>query len=603
MKHTRLTLLSLLLAVCMLFSFVSCAQETPADDPQAPVEQPGDNTDTPEEPNEPGDPGKPEEPDEPDEPKEPITFSLTKDFIIVRPDEKVAEEVEALQLLGRGLQSACGVRFSKGTDFLENEFEILIGSTNREASQTSLTDLTYMDWTYEVVSDKTIVVCGGSPGATVVAARAFLKDVFGYEENEETQEVQTAGSAATLTVGTKVVYRHEYPVTVFKIGAHEISDYTLVSFNKKDAANNIIVNYFLSLTGKKLPVVSANEYQGGPAIFFGLANENGQHMDYPDYSNDRYYLVGSGDNIIIDFKASNVAAEAASRFLQLCSPKNLSSEITVTISEESVITGIYIAEGTNSLVLESVETTEVAAGVIYEEHLYYDANGDPVRAYIITVQKGSATIATSTPGDEAITGKVTTVLEQVTSAAAEGKNVVAGINADFFDMGGSNMMEGLCVKDGVVLHGPSGRPWFGITKDGTSVVGANDFEYGKYEGQFVTAVGGSNIVLQDGFASHISVGTEWGDTRHPRSAVGYKPDGSIVLMVVDGRQPEVSNGASLADVAYIMASLGCTNALNLDGGGSSTFVLKDSNGTFNVENSPSDGGLRKVADGLMVILP
>ena len=600
MKHTRLKLLSLLLALCILCSFVSCTQETPADDPQTPVEQPGDDTNAPEEPD---NPEQPEKPDEPEQPAEPITFSLTKDFIIVRPDEKVTEEVEALQLLGRGLQSACGVRFSKGTDYVENKFEILIGATNREASQTSLADLSYMDWTYEIVSDKTIVVCGGSPTATIAAARAFLKEVFGYEENEQTQEVTTAGSAVTLTVGTKVVYRHEYPVTAFNIGAHEISEYTLVSFNKKNAANDIIVNYFLSLTGKKLSVVSANEYQGGPAIFFGLANENGHHIDYPDYSNDRYYVVASGDDIIIDFKSSDVASEAASRFIQVCSPKNLTSEVTVTFSETSVITGIYIAEGTNSLVLESVETIEVAAGVIYEEHLYYDANGKPVRAYIITVEKGSATIATSMPGDEATTGKVSTVLEQVTAAAAEGKNVVAGINADFFDMGGSNMMEGLCVKDGVVLHGPSGRPWFGITQDGTPVVGANDFEYSRYEGQFVTAVGGSNVVLQDGFASHISVGTEWGDTRHPRSAVGYKPDGSIVLMMVDGRQPEISNGASLADLAYIMASIGCTNALNLDGGGSSTFVLKDADGKFNVENSPSDGGLRKVADGLMVILP
>jgi exopolysaccharide biosynthesis protein len=207
------------------------------------------------------------------------------------------------------------------------------------------------------------------------------------------------------------------------------------------------------------------------------------------------------------------------------------------------------------------------------------------------------------PGDEAVTGKVSTVLEQVSAAAAEGKKAVAGINADFFDMGGSNMMEGLCIKDGVVLHGSCDRPWFGITQDGTPVVGANDYDYKKYEGQLVTAVGGSNIVLENGYASLISVGTDWGDTRHPRSVVGYKPDGSIVLMVVDGRQPEISNGASLADAAYIMASLGCTNALNLDGGGSSTFVLKDSSGVFNVENSPSDGGLRKVADGLMVILP
>lgn len=575
MKHKYLKLLGLLLAICMMMSCLSCQDEPPVDEQPPAVEQP----------------------------QETLEFTLTKDFVIVRPDEKVAEEVAALQLLGRGLQSANGFKLSKGTDYEENEFEILIGTTNREASQTALADLSYMDWSYEIVSDKTIVVCGGSPSATLTAARAFLSEVFGYAENQETQEIEAVGSAVTLTVGTKVVYRHQYAVTSFHLGSHEISEYTLVTFDKKAEANDIIVNHFLSLTGKKIPVVSASEYQGGPAIFFGLANENKQHLDYPEYAKDRYYVVASGENIIIDFKASAVAEEAATRFVKACTLKNPTNEVTITISEEPVITGVYIEKGTNSLELDSVTTIEIAPGVVYEEHLYHDANGLPVRAYIITVQKGSATIATSMPGDEAVTGKVSTVSEQVSSAAAEGKKVVAGINADFFDMGGSNMMEGLCIKDGVVLHGSCDRPWFGITRDGTPVVGANDYDYKKYEGQLVTAVGGSNLVLENGYASHISVGTDWGDTRHPRSAVGYKPDGSIVLMVVDGRQPEVSNGASLADLAYIMASLGCTNALNLDGGGSCTFVLKDANGKFNVENSPSDGGLRKVADGLMVILP
>ena len=580
MKRNFLKWIGLLMAICMMLSCASCQNEVPEDNLQPPVEQPPI-----------------------EQPQETLEFTLTQDFIIVRPDEKVDEEVAALQLLGRGLQSAHGVRFSKGTDYLENEFEILIGSTNRESSQTAAADLSYMDWCYEIVSEKTIVICGGSPAATLAAARAFLSEVFGYSENQETQEIETAGNAATLTVGTKVVYRHEYAVASLYLGSHEISKYTLVTFDKKAEANNIIVNHFLRLTGKKLPVVSAGEYQGGPAIFFGLANENKQHLDYPEYAQDRYYVVASGENIIIDFKAATVASEAASRFVKACTLKNPANEVTITISEEPVITGVYIAKGTNLLDLDSVTTIEIAPGVVYEEHLYYDANGLPVRAYIITVKKGSATIATSMPGDQATTGTVTNILEQVTAAAANGKNVVAGINADFFDMGGTNVMEGLCIKDGVVLHGTCDRPWFGITKDGVPVVGANDYDYKKYEGQLATAVGGSNLVLVDGYPSHISVGTEWGDTRHPRSAVGYKSDGSMVLMVVDGRQPEVSNGASLADVAYIMASLGCTNALNLDGGGSCTFVLKDAEGNFNVENNPSDGGMRKVADGLMVILP
>jgi exopolysaccharide biosynthesis protein len=48
---------------------------------------------------------------------------------------------------------------------------------------------------------------------------------------------------------------------------------------------------------------------------------------------------------------------------------------------------------------------------------------------------------------------------------------------------------------------------------------------------------------------------------------------------------------------------GCSNGLNLDGGGSSTFVLKGEDGSYSITNSPSDPYPRPVADGLIVILP
>ena len=53
--------------------------------------------------------------------------------------------------------------------------------------------------------------------------------------------------------------------------------------------------------------------------------------------------------------------------------------------------------------------------------------------------------------------------------------------------------------------------------------------------------------------------------RHPRTAVGMNAD-SIFWVVVDGRQPELSVGVSLPELAALMMDLGCTDALNLDGG-------------------------------------
>jgi exopolysaccharide biosynthesis protein len=61
---------------------------------------------------------------------------------------------------------------------------------------------------------------------------------------------------------------------------------------------------------------------------------------------------------------------------------------------------------------------------------------------------------------------------------------------------------------------------------------------------------------------------------HPRTAVGRTRDGSLILLVVDGRQPE-SRGVNLNELAEIMVELGAVDALNLDGGGSATFVVND----------------------------
>ena len=70
---------------------------------------------------------------------------------------------------------------------------------------------------------------------------------------------------------------------------------------------------------------------------------------------------------------------------------------------------------------------------------------------------------------------------------------------------------------------------------------------------------------------------------HPRTAAGRTRDGSLILLVVDGRQPE-SRGVNLEELAAIMHDLGAVDALNLDGGGSTTLVV---NGTL--LNKPTGG--------------
>lgn len=92
--------------------------------------------------------------------------------------------------------------------------------------------------------------------------------------------------------------------------------------------------------------------------------------------------------------------------------------------------------------------------------------------------------------------------------------------------------------------------------------------------------------------------------RHARTAVGVLPNGYWVFVVVDGKQPDLSLGMTMSELADFMADLGCTNALNFDGGGSTTFVYENL-----VINQPTGDGddddegkriLRPVSDAILI---
>lgn len=88
------------------------------------------------------------------------------------------------------------------------------------------------------------------------------------------------------------------------------------------------------------------------------------------------------------------------------------------------------------------------------------------------------------------------------------------------------------------------------------------------------------------------------ETRHPRTAVAKLKDGKFLMVTVDGRQPGVSVGMTLQELAEYLLSLGAVEAVNLDGGGSTTMYLDGK-----VANTPSDKeGERKVGDAIVVTL-
>lgn len=94
------------------------------------------------------------------------------------------------------------------------------------------------------------------------------------------------------------------------------------------------------------------------------------------------------------------------------------------------------------------------------------------------------------------------------------------------------------------------------------------------------AVGGGPVLVQNGQPYITTEQEGMGKSiaaLHPRSAIGYKPDGTILLLVIEGRNKGVAEGANFEEMANIFTELGCVEALNLDGGGSSALYVNDEN--------------------------
>ncbi len=151
-----------------------------------------------------------------------------------------------------------------------------------------------------------------------------------------------------------------------------------------------------------------------------------------------------------------------------------------------------------------------------------------------------------------------------------------------------------------VLHGyPSPNP----NQSGTPAPQPNpqNFTPPATPWKIFQALGGGPNLLSKGavnitYNEEVMFGSGVGlDNPDPRTAVGYTAAKHLIMFVVDGRQT-ASTGLSLPEMAQTLLALGCIEAISLDGGGSSTFVVNDK-----VLNNPSDGQERRVANVLAVV--
>ncbi len=258
---------------------------------------------------------------------------------------------------------------------------------------------------------------------------------------------------------------------------------------------------------------------------------------------------------------------------------------------------------------ESVCRSGGLDGFRWTDELYRTPEGAPVHVFTASADPAKLSVLAGTPGGEpAFTpGFLQTVMDEALAKEEKtGGQVLCATNADFFDMFGDGHPSGLCVSSGRVVAEPGeGSSFFGVRRDGSAVIA----EPGDMDtGELAEAVGGREILVRDGKIYRTAPLESFGDTPHPRTAFGIRDDGRVLLMVVDGRRPDWSNGASLTELAMLMIEHGAVSAVNSDGGGSSTFIVRDG-GELRMVNHPADlerpmeDLVRPLFDSLLVMTP
>ena len=261
----------------------------------------------------------------------------------------------------------------------------------------------------------------------------------------------------------------------------------------------------------------------------------------------------------------------------------------------------------------SSEKSVLAPGVTQEIKRATSKDDKQLVYYIATadVSRSDVNIYANYNNNDASEWKMARVTDQVKAAQEkhsdptdtknyiENYNAVASVNADFYNMS-TGCPAGALVMEGKEYNGVGGENFFAILKDGTPIIGGSA-EWKANRENIQEAVGASMWLVKDGKIV-ASSGDNYYTSRASRTCVGITYDGQVVLMVLDGRQEPFSAGGSAIEIAQIMYDAGCVAAVNLDGGGSTTFAAKaEGEDSVSVVNRPSDGYERSVSSSLLVV--
>lgn len=247
----------------------------------------------------------------------------------------------------------------------------------------------------------------------------------------------------------------------------------------------------------------------------------------------------------------------------------------------------------------------------YDCIVYYrQVHSSPRRfvAHIVTIDLSCKNIDTFvTPPGKGENNK--SLQSRTTSQFAREYSAQVAINGDGFTPWRSNSIFDYYPHPGDIVYpngfAASNGKEYGQSKGPTLFINSkNEASFGTPKRKINNAISGQSWLVKDK-----NPVPDLNDQRTaPRTAVGLDgPGNRLIMIVVDGRQPFYSDGVTIQEMAELMIYYGGDNAINLDGGGSSTLVIQDpSTKKYMVMNSPIDSGIpgreRPVGNHLGIIV-
>lgn len=294
-----------------------------------------------------------------------------------------------------------------------------------------------------------------------------------------------------------------------------------------------------------------------------------------------------------------------------CDKERINEESPVEISglpQPKPVTGKYasLLQNNKSLVSRIVSDTtyKPSDGIEHSKISYINKQGEPMTIFILTVDLSvsGVSIEVATPFDQPGFARQT-VRDMITyKNMKSNQHVIGGVNGDYWDVSTPNLPAGtplgLVYKNGIMIKELPDKNYYflALLQKKTAIIG-NYTDYQWVKANIKEALGGRYWLVQN----RLNISEKLNTNVEPRTSVGLLNAQKVVFVIVDGRRPGYSAGISMQNLADLFLTIGATDAINMDGGGSTTYILKNNEGKYETINRPSDNAERFVANAWTIL--